>query len=294
MTVNGSWSVTGFLKGLARGLVRRTQIGHFENEVTGSLYRPLNAPDDPAAFVFREARASDVRGADGLPLPPPVLRMGYAADDEEYIRSGRASAEALRGLLADHSVALEPGSAILDWGCTTGRVLRHFGNEAVAGQVWGCDIDAPSIEWARDNLSPPFRFFTGTYLPHLPFADGSFRFIYGLSVFTHIEHLADAWLLEMHRLLEPGGCAIFSIHDEHTVAALRQGQRPPWMPTDLSWDAILGHEATVVRGDRWNRIYTFFRTDYVRRVWGQYFEVAEIRPESEGYQAAVVMRKALV
>jgi SAM-dependent methyltransferase len=217
--------------------------------------------------------------------------MGYASDDRDYLQSGAASNASLRALLSDHSIELKPGSAIMDWGCTTGRVLRGFATEAEECEVWGCDVDAPSIDWAKAHLSPPFNFVTGTSFPHLPFSDGKFRFIYGLSVFTHIEHLVDAWLLEMHRLLEPGGCAVFTVHDEHSVAILREHSRPTWMPAALSWDEILDHEVTVVRGDRWSRTYTFFRGDHIRCEWGRYFKVAEIRPRAEGYQSAVVLLK---
>ncbi|MBT8062208.1 MAG: class I SAM-dependent methyltransferase [Xanthomonadales bacterium] len=291
MPGKSSGAVTRILKEWARGLVRKTQVAHFENEVIGGLYRPPVATDDSSPFVFADDQRSEGMAEDGFAIPPKSLRMGYAQDDAEYIRSGQSSCNILRRTLSDHGVELGPGSAMLDWGSTTGRVLRGFAPEAAAGEAWGCDVDGPSIEWARSNLSPPFRFVTGTSFPHLPFEDGKFRFIYGLSVFTHIEHLVDAWLLELHRVLEPGGCAIFTIHDEHTVEYLRQHERPNWMPSGLGWDEILQHDVTVVRGERWSRTYTFFSGQHIRRHWGQVFDVAELRPHSEGYQTAVVLRK---
>lgn len=279
------------LKEWVRGFIRKSQVAHFENEVIGGLYRPITAVDDAAAFAFQDVPTGGDPAEDGFPVPPRDLRMGYAQSNTQYIRSGHASSQVLRDLLASHSVELAPGSAVLDWGSTTGRVLRWFANEARAGEVWGCDVDGPSIAWAKANLSPPFRFVTSTAFPYLPFPDNKFRFIYGLSVFTHIEHLRDAWLLELHRIVEPGGCVVMTIHDEHSIAYFRQNERPPWMPSSLSWDEILAHEVTVIRGERWSRTYTFFRSDHIHRQWGQIFDVVELRPHSEGYQTAVVLRK---
>ena len=56
--------------------------------------------------------------------------------------------------------------------------------------------------------------------PICPFEDNYFDLVYGISVFTHISDLADAWFLELLRVLRPGGHAYLTIHDEHTVELL--------------------------------------------------------------------------
>jgi SAM-dependent methyltransferase len=113
----------------------------------------------------------------------------------------------------------------MDWGCATGRTLRHFAVEAGANEFWGTDQDEASVTWAKENLSPPFRFVTCTAYPHLPFSDSKFGLIYGLSVFTHLEYLQDLWLMEIHRVLRSGGHAIFTVHDEHTVRFMAERGR---------------------------------------------------------------------
>ena len=82
----------------------------------------------------------------------------------------------------------------------------RFAAEASTAEFWGADISAEHILWANRHLRPPFRFVT-THDPAapLPFGDGSFQMIYAGSVFTHIADLADAWLLELRRVLAPGG-----------------------------------------------------------------------------------------
>ena len=52
----------------------------------------------------------------------------------------------------------------------------------------------------------------GTLLPHLPLEDRSVDAIYAGSVFTHIAELEEAWLLELRRVLVPGGFALISFH----------------------------------------------------------------------------------
>ena len=39
--------------------------------------------------------------------------------------------------MRDHGVELGPGDAMLDWGSSTGRVLRWFAEEARTVEVWG-------------------------------------------------------------------------------------------------------------------------------------------------------------
>jgi SAM-dependent methyltransferase len=211
---------------------------------------------------------------------------------ERYLELGRNSCANVRKWLAGQQVSLESGDVVLDWGCASGRVIRCFGEEARRGcAIWGGDVHVPSIEWAKANLAPPFRFFTCSSLPHLPFADGTFKVIYAFSVLTHLVALRDLWLLELGRVLRPGGCAILTVHDEHTWTLFREKGMPGWMPAELRDLPEMPGECVDVQGSTWDQTYTFFRSDYIRRAWGQYLRVAEIIPRADCYQAAVILRK---
>lgn len=94
---------------------------------------------------------------------------------------------------------------MLDFGCGVGRVLRQFAPEAEEAELWGCDLDGPSIGWLRENLSPPFHFFESEERAGLPQADGHFDLIYAFSVYTHFTDNWAEWLLEHHRVLADGG-----------------------------------------------------------------------------------------
>jgi ubiquinone/menaquinone biosynthesis C-methylase UbiE len=78
-------------------------------------------------------------------------------------------------------------------------------------------------------------FANTTTLPHVPYEDNYFDLIYAGSVFTHIADLADAWLLELKRILRPGGMLYVTVHDDHTLEVLR-ADFPDYYLTRLELD----------------------------------------------------------
>src|SRR5581483_6914482 len=85
------------------------------------------------------------------------------------------------------------GRRMLDFGCGSARVLRHFVDEARDAEFWGCDVHGPSIEWVQANVSPPLRCFENEPDPTLPFADDILDLIWATSVFTHITDNWSSW-----------------------------------------------------------------------------------------------------
>lgn len=88
------------------------------------------------------------------------------------------------------------------------------------GRRLGVDIAGSPIVWCQQHLQPPFKFVTTTSLPHLPFEDRHFDLVYAGSVFTHIADLADAWLLELRRIVRPGGIVFLTVHDNSFIEAV--------------------------------------------------------------------------
>jgi ubiquinone/menaquinone biosynthesis C-methylase UbiE len=220
------------------------------------------------------------------------LRMGYADSAEEFVRCGQRTAEMLRATMRERGLVLQKGSAVLDWGCATGRVLQHFHREATDCEFWGADIGGGPIAWAKEHFSPPFHFVTCTVYPHLPFEDRKFCFIYGCSVFTHIRHLTDCWLMELNRVLRPGGMAVFTILDEHSVQWFREHNIDQQiMPLDFDLNSLTAHDEVFFSGDNWPTTFSFYKSDWIRKSWGRYFDVLDIKPEAEDYQTVVVLGK---
>ncbi|HEV8606401.1 MAG TPA: class I SAM-dependent methyltransferase [Tepidisphaeraceae bacterium] len=280
------------VKGKVKQLIRRA-APLTANGILNSMYWPLAFQSvSDHKLVWTRSTAATTSPNDPLPIPPPDLRMAYYADDDsDFLGSGQYTSTWLRRIAQQHSINLTHGPA-LEWGCASGRVLRHFEPEARRAEFWGIDQAGPHIAWCKEHLSPPFKFLTCTAYPHLPFPDNFFSFIYGISIFTHLYHLIDVWLMEFRRILAPGGHAIFTIHDEHTLQYFREvpEDRPNWLdPQDLSPNPT--GDLTIFGNGDWDRVFTVFNTDWVRKEWGQYFQIISIEPRAEAYQTAVILQK---
>ncbi len=157
------------------------------------------------------------------------------------------------------------GKRVLDFGCGSARVLRQFLDEAERGEFWGCDIDGPSIDWVKTNLSPPLHCFQNDPAPPLPLDGGSFDLIWAMSVFTHITDLWSDWLLEMHRILAPGGVLLASFLGE---GVWEPTVRLPYREDEVGM-AVVGHwmgaGAQVFHSEWW-----------LREHWGRAFDVVEV------------------
>ena len=270
------------------------------NTVVNALFTPADADtvvplSHPGNFtrqsIFRVAVSNERVSGEMLPLPPVKLQYYKAqGGTDRYLTTGRADAEVIRQYLDRLGVRLN-GISVMDWGCRDCRVLRHFASDARVCEFWGVDQHGPSMEWAKASLSPPFRFVTCSAYPHLPFEDRKFKLVLAYSVFTHIEHLRDMWLMEISRITAKGGIFLATIHDEHTIAYFQQTGKPCWIPPGVSLASLLRHEVSIISGLDWGNCYTFFLSDWAIREFGRYFEVLAIRPRAEDYQTALILRK---
>jgi SAM-dependent methyltransferase len=207
-----------------------------------------------------------------LPFPPLALadRVGSLASADDPIAAfeliGFATRQQIERMLpGDYSLA---GRRALDFGCGAGRTLRHFVDEAESAEIWGADIDAPSVDWLRANLCPPLHAIRNGPAPPLPFAERSFDLVWALSVFTHLtDHWAD-WLVELHRILADDGFLIATIlGDSHSRAFAgepldegRVGMRV--LRPHAGWDE---GGPIVLHSERW-----------IREHWGRAFEVLDL------------------
>jgi SAM-dependent methyltransferase len=226
-----------------------------------------------------------------LPLPPLQIAGRAGALDRadpfgNYERAGRKCRNAIVSRLpADWSWE---GRSALDFGCGAGRVLRHFAPEADRCEFHGCDIDEPAIAWAGKHLSPPFSFFRSREVPPLKQPDSSFDLIWATSVFTHLVHETwSRWLLELHRLLRPGGILMASY----------LGERQPWILGEPWAEERIGMNV-ISAGLDWDLggPVVFHSEWWLRAHWGRAFEILSIEEEGlEGQglesQGLVVMRR---
>lgn len=231
------------------------------------------------------------------PVPPPDDRMGYSPDDaNKYLAWGASDHDLILGHIKKYAGTLN-GCTILDFGCSSGRVLRHFDAERreLGWNLWGVDIQARPIEWMRYHLPNQFQVSVCSTMPHLPFPDASVDFIYGISVFTHIKYLWDMWLLELKRILKPGGLLLQSIHAEYAWEFYHNHRHENWIAN--------AHSAAMLSKPHMDADFLYFgdavcsqvfwKESVARRFWGRYLTVEEITPPPpvNSFQNWMICRK---
>ncbi len=212
--------------------------------------------------------------ANQFPYPPFELAnrvLALPEGDEGFLvyeQQGRETRERLLELLPE-GISLE-GARLLDFGCGAGRTIRQFAAEAESGEVWGVDIDGRSVDWINENLNPPLQAKKCGVDPPLDFETGSFDLIWAVSVLTHLSSNSAEWLLELHRLLKPGGLLMASYMGEwnsETIAG------EPWDPDRIGMNCLF-HDRPwddggpmILMSDWW-----------VREHWGRAFEIVASNP----------------
>lgn len=125
---------------------------------------------------------------------------------------GIYEADMVADALLSAGVDLSSVRAGLDFGCSSGRVLRSLTAAYPAIEWHGCDPNGPAVEWASANI-PGASFFVSGNVPPLPLADGSLDLAYAISIWSHFEPARGLqWFEEMRRLIEPGGHLVMTTH----------------------------------------------------------------------------------
>lgn len=243
----------------------------------------------------------DEGSEDKIPVPPRELWDRPWANIDDYIASGQKQYNKMMDIIYASGFSLEEKGQILDFGCGTGRVLRFFRRVVNRYQVWGVDFRAKHVLWNNEHLCPPFKFAAIATSPSLPFEDNYFDLIYAGSIFTHISELAEAWLLELRRILRPDGRCYITVGDNHSLQIILSSS-----PSDSLHGSPVHRELLALENEKHfmtsgfsmivvftdpDLAYVFYDTDYLRKTWGTFFKILSISPETFGYQTAVLLSK---
>ncbi len=146
---------------------------------------------------------------DGLLLP------GFPPDNLQANTTGQTGVATLKEAFVFYQDCVETfaslGAAIqyehtlLDFGMGWGRIARFFLRDLPLANIHGLDVMDEFVEICRNTFrstnfhaTPPF--------PPSPLEAGTYNYIVGYSVFSHLSERACAeWMQEFHRLLAPGG-----------------------------------------------------------------------------------------
>jgi SAM-dependent methyltransferase len=120
--------------------------------------------------------------------------------------------------LASAGVTTEGVRGGLDFGCSSGRVVRVLAAAYPEVSWRGCDPNEPAIAWARHNL-PGIDFFVNGNEPPLPLDQESLDLVLAVSVWSHFEpELGRRWFEEMRRVIRPGGHLVITTHGLTSIA----------------------------------------------------------------------------
>ncbi len=215
-------------------------------------------------------------------VPPPelieteaLLRAGdlrVRGRRSWYLGSGCREAWTVLTMVEQHGFDPAGMTNVLEFGCGSGRVLRHL--RGIAGlHVAGTDANHRAIEWDCNNL--PGADFSGNRLePPLSFPDASFDLVYALSVFTHIPlQWQGLWLRELRRVLRPGGCLLATVHGDFEInSQLDNGDR-----AQLRRTGALTLDARNPRASFSSQVlgsWDVFQTrEQVRETFGEVFDI---------------------
>jgi SAM-dependent methyltransferase len=219
------------------------------------------------------------------PLPPRALAIRAGVPDptaviDSYRAVGRDSRATILALLGE--AWSFQGKRVLDFGCGSGKVMRHFLAEAAAGcELWGCDIDERSIDWINAELHPPLNAFANGEAPPLDQPSSSFDLVWSISVFTHLTDRWAGWLAELHRVLKPDGLAIVSFLGG---AMYEVWNDEPWDPDRIGM-TVLNH------GQDWELggPTVFHSPWWLREHWGRAFEIVQLREGSAPREHGLVL-----
>ena len=194
---------------------------------------------------------SDVLGRAGLMAAMPdesihaMARGPVAAGGDCYL------GDMIFDAVADAGLPVADGATILDFGASSGRVLRVVAAARPDLRCLGCDPNTETIAWANANL-PLAEFFTSPIAPPLDLPDGSVSIVYAISIWSHFAAApALAWLGEMHRVLAPGGALVITTHGFDCLAVqLRSGEISPGTASAAAAAMITsGHHFVDVFGE---------------------------------------------
>jgi SAM-dependent methyltransferase len=154
---------------------------------------------------------SERTGLTSATPPPEVHSMVHGWTTE--IGGSYYLADMVYEALAEIGAAPALGSRVLDFSCSSGRVVRPLIAALPEVQWHGCDPNGPAIEWMRDNISGIAVQVSPTTPPLTTFADASLDLVFAVSVWSHYSaHSALTWLGELHRAVKPGGHVLLTTH----------------------------------------------------------------------------------
>ena len=244
---------------------------------------------------------SDLITKDTYPVPCADDREGYLPGyDGQYWMSGLE--DYLKIEQAAKRYGVNPRS-VFDFGCASGRVIRHFAAQSDIPEIWGSDINRRHIRWLYEFMPHTIKPIFNHCIPTLPIRDNSVDIITAFSVFTHIDTFETSWLAELQRILSDDGIAYITVHNEDTWAAIKKSvddKSNRLVQSIINVDpsfrqTLMGDMPDTKSVYRFSqsgpyRAQVFHSNNFLKQVWGRFFTIEEILPLHHARQTVLILR----
>lgn len=189
-------------------------------------------------------------------------------------------------------------SRFLDFGCSSGSLLRMVKAAFPAMRCFGCDPVLSSIEWASKNL-PAIDFFSMDLVPPLSLVGGCVDIVSAVSIWSHYSpSAAREWLSEMRRILAPSGYLVMTIHGLYSLRWLSQAGQDAsriseiynHLVSDGFFFESLDIESELNLSSDWGMFY--MSSDYLRQMVGDCWDVCLHLPGRNQWNQDVVVLRA--
>lgn len=232
---------------------------------------------------------------DEAPLPTTAAREGYF--DNRHLEYWLSGLRDMRKVVAATGLDRVKAPRILDFGGASGRVIRHFRGWKPDTELYLSDVDAQHVRLIQQMLGGVVTGLHNHGLPALPFPDNFLDCVVAFSMFSHIDADDVSWLMELRRIVKPGGHLYISIHDQATWEILPQTLLAG--PTLGNDDFRTYHAANPALRGRVVHNYNdaidyncnvFLGEDYIHRFWAPLFQEYWIAPLAHDHQTAVTFK----
>ncbi len=251
--------------------------------------------------LLEDRTLQEMIAKDSWPIPCPEDREGYMpGHDGQYWLSGLEDYLKICKAAKRYNVNAR---SVFDFGCASGRVIRHFAAQSDIPEIWGSDINRRHIRWLYEFMPHTVKPVFNHCIPSLPMRDNSVDIISAFSVFTHIDTFETCWLAELRRILSDDGIAYITVHNEDTWKAIRKSVNDKTnrlvqsiMKVDENFaDTLMGDmpdTKTVYRFCQSGpyRAQVFHSNNFLRQVWGRFFTIEQIIPLHHTRQTVLILR----
>jgi SAM-dependent methyltransferase len=270
----------------------------FENPGFARDFYPGAVKTHEHLKYYNQPKVVDLIRSDEMPIPATEDRENYYEDRHiEYWLSGYVDCCKMEPYLSSGGGV----GRYLDFGGATGRVSRHVTRDPTR-EVWLCDINVNWIAWIDRFFNRPIQAFQNRIHPSLPIEDKYFDLISAYSVFTHLDQDEMPWLLELRRILRPGGHLYLTVLDDNVWDRLKDPAWE-WLFKSLSRGKNDEFLARVCRRPLSERVVleyssaeayninTFLPRRYLEKKWGAWFSEMKFMNDYHNYQTVVVLKR---